>query len=89
VSGPVSDIRQILVIVQSINAKVGVILTALADLQAADQALKDEVAAFLADIAAALSGADPQVESVVSDINAQIAALKAADPAAPPPPPSP
>ncbi len=58
------------------------IMTALSDLQAADAALQAEVAAFLADIAAKLAAEDPDIESVVADINSQIAALQAADPAA-------
>lgn len=56
------------------------IMSALSDLQAADAALKAEVATFLADVATALSADDPDIESVVSDINAQVAALQAADP---------
>ena len=61
------------------------IMTALQDLQAADAALKAEVATFLADVSTALSNAgsasDPAVEQVVSDINAEVAALQAGDPA--------
>jgi hypothetical protein len=57
-----------------------IIMTALADLQNADAALKAEVATFLADVATALSADDPDIESVVSDINSQVAALQAADP---------
>lgn len=71
-----------------IASKEDVIMAALDDLQAADQVLKDEVAAFLADLAdlagqisGGVSAAD--AEAVVADINAQVAALKAADPAAP------
>ena len=55
-------------------------MSALTDLQAADTALKTEVAQFLADVSAALSANDPDVEAVVTDINAQVAALQAADP---------
>ncbi len=68
-------------------------MTALADLQAADTALKDEVATFLTDVAAALTsaGTDPAaIEAVVTDINTEVAALKAGDPAdVPPVPPVP
>ena len=55
-------------------------MSALTDLQAADASLKAEVATFLADVAAALSADDPDIEAVVSDINSQVAALQAADP---------
>ena len=72
-------------------------MTALADLQAADTALKTEVATFLGDVATALTnaGTDPAaIESVVTDINTEVAALTGADPltgtaAAPPVPPVP
>jgi hypothetical protein len=59
------------------------IMSTLTDLQAADTALKTEVAAFLADVAAALQNAagDPAaIEQVVADINGQVAALQAGDP---------
>ena len=59
-------------------------MTALQDLQAADAALKTEVSTFLADVSAALAGSgsasDPAIEQVVSDINAEVAALQAGDP---------
>jgi uncharacterized protein YukE len=66
-------------------------MSALTDLQSADAALKAEVGTFLADIAAALQAEDPDIETVVSDINAQVQALQAADPAnqAPPAPAGP
>jgi len=82
--------RAVLALATSQHDQLGEIMSALSDLQAADQALKDEVATFLADIATVLSGADPNIEQVVSDINAQVAALQAADPVAnPPAPPNP
>lgn len=56
------------------------VMAALQDLQNADQALKTEVATFLADIAQQLSAEDPAIEAVVTDINAEVAALQAADP---------
>ena len=65
-------------------------MTALADLQAADTALKTEVATFLTDVAAALNaaGTDPAaIEAVVTDINTEVAALQAGDPANVPPVP--
>ena len=70
------------------------IMSALTDLQAADEALKAEVATFLADIATALQNAgsanDPAIAQVVSDINDEVAALQANDPATPTPaPPAP
>jgi hypothetical protein len=64
------------------------IMSALTDLQAADASLQAEVATFLADIATALQAEDPDIEQVVSDINAQVAALQAADPNAAPPAPA-
>jgi hypothetical protein len=69
------------------------IMTALQDLQAADAALKAEVATFLTDIQTALTNAgsanDPAIAQVVADINAEVAALQAADPATPAPAPAP
>lgn len=61
------------------------IMTALADLQAADQALQTEVSTFLADVSTALStaldnGDSAAIEQVVSDINAEVALLQANDP---------
>lgn len=57
-------------------------MSALTDLQAADAALKTEVATFLTDIAGRLGSVDdPSAEAVVADIQAQVAALQAADPA--------
>lgn len=66
------------------------VMSALQDLQQADVNLKNEVATFLTDIAAALSANDPQIEQVVADINEQVAALQGGDPAnaAPPAPPA-
>ena len=63
----------------------------LQNLQAADQALKDEITTFLADIAARLANSpDPAaVQAVADDINAQVATLQAGDPNTPPPPPAP
>jgi hypothetical protein len=65
---------------QTTNTNQEKIMTALADLQAADASLKAEVATFLTDVATALSAADPDIESVVSDINSEVSALQAADP---------
>ena len=64
-----------------LTRKADTIMSALTDLQNADAALKAEVATFLADIATALQAEDPDIESVVSDINSQVSALQAADPA--------
>ena len=63
-------------------------MAALDNLQAADAALKAEVTTFLADVAARLANApDPAaVQAVADDVNAEVAALQAADPASPPPP---
>jgi hypothetical protein len=65
-----------------LHEKADKIMSALTDLQAADASLRAEVATFLADIASALSAEDPDIETVVADINSQVAALQAADPAA-------
>jgi hypothetical protein len=66
------------------------IMSALTDLQAADQSLKDEVTAFLNDIAGRLSSVDDaSAEAVVADITAEVDALQAADPANAAPAPSP
>jgi hypothetical protein len=73
-----------------IEQKVDEIMSALTDLQAADTALKDEVAAFLTDIAGRLGTVDDaSAEQVVADINAEVAALQAADPTVTPPTPTP
>ena len=58
-------------------------MSALTDLKAADDALKAEVASFLADVAARLTAYDPDVGAVAAYIRAQVAALQAAHPAAP------
>lgn len=93
------DIRAIRVTLTSLNSNIALIttrlekiMTALADLQAADTALKTEVATFLADVATALTnaGTDPAaIEAVVTDINAEVAALTAADPVTGTPPVTP
>jgi hypothetical protein len=71
---------------EHIDRRMEHIMTALSDLLAADDALKTEVATFLSDIAGRLSSVDDaSAEAVVADINAQIAALQGADPAAAPP----
>jgi hypothetical protein len=57
-----------------------IVMSALTDLQNADQSLKNEVATFLTDVATALSGDNPPIEQVVSDINAEVSQLQAADP---------
>ena len=78
-----------------IDKQLGGVMSALAELQAADEALKAEVSTFLADIATALQNAgsanDPAIAQVVSDINDEVAALQANDPAnqQPPAPPAP
>jgi hypothetical protein len=87
-----ADLRAIRASLVTIITNEEKIMTALADLQAADTALKDEVATFLTDVAAALTsaGTDPAaIEAVVTDINTEVAALKAGDPAAVPPVPVP
>jgi hypothetical protein len=88
---PVHDGAAILAALMTISKKQGEIMSALTDLQAADTALKTEVAEFLADIAGRLGTVDDaSAEAVVADINAEVAALQAADPnAAPPAVPSP
>lgn len=66
--------------------------TALDNLQAADTKLKQEVVTFLADQAAKVAASsDPAMQAVADDINAQTAALAAADPGVvvPPAPASP
>jgi hypothetical protein len=69
----------------AIDKKMEEIMSALTDLQAADAALKAEVATFLADVSAALANSgssdDPAIEAVVADINNEVAQLQAADPA--------
>jgi hypothetical protein len=66
------------------------IVTALDSLKAADQALKDEVAAFLADIQGRLSGnpSEADLQAIADDINTEVASLKAADPGPAEQPPS-
>jgi DNA invertase Pin-like site-specific DNA recombinase len=72
-----------------IERKVDELMSALTDLQAADTALKDEVATFLTDIAGRLGTvSDAAAEQVVADIQAEVAALQAAD-TTPPPAPTP
>ena len=61
-------------------------MSALDDLQAADTALKNEVAVFLADVVTALQAEDPDIAAVTADLNSQIAALQAGDPEAAAPP---
>ena len=75
-----SDWAEVVRILGRIERNQEITLSALTDLQAADEALKAEVVAFLADIATALSADDPAIEQVVADINAQVAALQAGDP---------
>jgi hypothetical protein len=68
-----------------IETKLEDMMSALTDLQAADTALKNEVAAFLTDIAGRLGTVDDaSAEAVVADINAEVAALQAADTTTPP-----
>jgi hypothetical protein len=60
------------------------IMTAITDLQAADQTLQSTVATVLADYATALTNAagDPAaIESVVTDMNNMVTQLNTADPA--------
>ena len=72
--------EQILALIAQLNEKADKTMSALTDLQNADAALKAEVATFLADVASALTAEDPDIEAVVSDINAQVTALQGADP---------
>ena len=77
----------ILASILRLEEKVDELMSALTDLQAADQALKTEVATFLADIAGRLGTVDDaSAEQVVTDINAEVAALQAADQPPPAPP---
>jgi hypothetical protein len=73
--------EQVLKSLEHVLSNQEAIMTALTDLQAADASLQAEVAAFLADIATALQAEDPDIEQVVTDINTEVAALQAADPA--------
>ena len=68
-----------------IRTQLEAIMTALDNLQAADAALKAEVTVFLADIAARLGNSPDEaaIQAVADDVNAEVAALQAADPAAP------
>lgn len=70
----------------AITRKLGVIMSALSDLQAADQSLKDTVAQLLTDLAGQVSGgvSAADAEQIVADLNEQIAALQGADPGPPP-----
>lgn len=64
-----------------LTRKAGTMATALDNLQAADTKLKQEVVTFLADQAAKVAASsDPAMQAVADDINAQTAALAAADP---------
>lgn len=75
-----------------LTRKAGTMATALDNLQAADTKLKQEVVTFLADQAAKVAASsDPAMQAVADDINAQTAALAAADPGVvvPPAPASP
>jgi len=85
---------QVIAHLDDIEVALGAILSALTDLQAADDALKAEVATFLTDISGRLTSGsvdDTAAEAIAADINAEVEALKAADPATatPPPPPAP
>lgn len=61
------------------------IMSALDNLAAADTALKAEVTSAISDWATALAAAnsanDPAIQAVADDMNAQVSALQAADPA--------
>lgn len=60
------------------------LVSAFDQLQQADTDLKNEVAQFLTDIAGRLgSVSDPAAEDIAADIEAEVAALKAGDPALP------
>ena len=65
-------------------------MSALQALQQADQDLKDEVTAFLANIAGRLSGgaSETEVQQIADDVNAEVAALRAGDPGATQQPPA-
>lgn len=60
-------------------------MSALDNLAAADTALKAEVTSAISDWATALAAAnsanDPAIQAVADDMNAQVSALQAADPA--------
>jgi hypothetical protein len=69
-----------------IDRKLDKMTTALTNLQNADLDLQAEVAAFLADVAAALrsAGNDTAVQAVATDIENAVANLRAGDPLTPP-----
>lgn len=77
----------------ALNQKVGKIMTALDNLQAADAALKAEVTQALTDFAAALqnsgSASDPAIQAVADDMNAMVTQIQGADPANQQPAPAP
>lgn len=70
-----------------IEERVNQMSTSMTNLQAADDALKAEVVQVLADVATAIAnannGANPAIDQVAADVQAQIAALKAGDPIQP------
>jgi hypothetical protein len=64
-------------------------LSALANAQAADTALKTEISAYIADVATALknaltSGNSTAIQQIADDMTSQAAQLVAADPLTPP-----
>jgi hypothetical protein len=71
--------------ISTINSKLGVIMSTLSDLQAADAAIKSAIASAITLIQSLHMGAggsvsDADVEAVVSDLNAAATALGAATP---------
>jgi hypothetical protein len=85
---PPGDAAGIRTELATITTKLEIIMTALDNLAAADAALKSEVATAIADWAAQLAGSsaanDPAIQAVADDMQAQVAALQAADTAVPP-----
>jgi hypothetical protein len=84
------QLREVWAAIERLNGRADLTMAAIGDLQAADASLQATVATFLADIATALTAEDPDIESVVGDINTAVEQLKAADPAnaTPPAPPA-
>lgn len=80
---PPDATREILTRLDTLTRQQEHIMTALDSLQAADTALKAEVTTAIADWAAQLAAAnsanDPAIQAVADDMNAQVAALSAAD----------
>ena len=80
--------------ITGINEKLGGIMAAIDNLQAADAALKAEVTTALTDFANALANSgsanDPAIQAVADDMNAMVTQIQGADPAnTQPAPPAP